>query len=144
MENAKDNALAHLRSLIGREFTDSPSPFGRWLKGQISAVDHGALAMTFKVREEFTNPMGYLHGGVIAAIADDMIGATILSSGLARQFMSLNLDVQYVAPAKLGDTIVAKTRLVDAGKRILTLDWSILGSGEELLARGSSQVFCIG
>ena len=35
----------------------------------------------FVMRAEMTIPMGTLHGGVMAAIMDDMIGATIICLG---------------------------------------------------------------
>ncbi|MEZ5842080.1 MAG: PaaI family thioesterase [Hyphomicrobiales bacterium] len=136
--------IEELASRVGQEFSDSPSPLGRWLHGRFAAIEHGAVAMTFEVREEFTNPMGFLHGGIIAAIADDMIGTTIMASDLARKFMSLNLDVQYLGAAKLGDTITASTKLVEAGKRIIVFDWFIHAADGGLLARGTSQIFRLG
>lgn len=141
MSNSESSeTLDYLSSMVGKQFTDSPSPFGRWLRGRIEHVESGAFSLAFEVREEFTNPMGYLHGGVIAAIADDVIGTTILGSGLATNFATINLLVQYVAPAKLGDEIVASTKLVDERKRMLTFDWRIEKPDSATVARGTSQV----
>lgn len=74
--------LDAFRSQIGSSFAQGPSPLGRWLNGTLRAADAGTLTVEFLVREEFTNPAGTLHGGVIAAICDDVIGATVFSLGL--------------------------------------------------------------
>lgn len=89
MENEK---LALLQASIGKEFSDSPSPLGRWLQGVVRAAEKGTIMMEFIVRDEMTNSVGFMHGGAIAAVIDDMIGATILSLGRTKFYTSVNLS----------------------------------------------------
>ena len=37
------NPLEHLKTLIGKEFTDSPSPFMRWLNPIVVSAEKGHL-----------------------------------------------------------------------------------------------------
>ncbi len=49
-------AAAFLRKHIGKEVSDSPSPFMSWLKPVMAAVDHDSLTFEYTVRKEMTNP----------------------------------------------------------------------------------------
>ena len=73
------NPVDIMRTCIGKEFSESPSPFMRWLKPVVKTVEQGALAFACQGRAEWLNPVGNLHGGVTAAIIDDVLGATIFS-----------------------------------------------------------------
>lgn len=77
MTKSKSNHLEILQSFKGKEFTESPSPFMKWLKPKVLDVEPGYVSMEYRVRKEMTNPIGTLHGGVTAAIIDDIIGAAM-------------------------------------------------------------------
>lgn len=66
--------LEILKTFIGKEFSGSPSPFMRWLNPTVISAEEGHLEFQYTVRQEWLNPMGNLHGGVTAAIFDDIIG----------------------------------------------------------------------
>lgn len=137
MENEK---LALLQAFIGKEFTSSPSPLGRWLKGVVKEADKGAITMEFTVRDEMTNPVGILHGGIVAAIMDDMIGATILSLGRTSFYTSINLVVDYLSSVKNGAVITANTRIVRAGRNVINAECILQNSNGKLIARGVSNL----
>lgn len=137
MENEK---LALLRASIGKEFSNSPSPLGRWLKGVVKEADKGSIAMEFTIRDEMTNPVGILHGGIAAAMIDDMIGATILSLGRTSFYASINLVVDYLSSAKSGDIVTAKTRIVRLGRNVINAECVLQHSNEKLIARGVSNL----
>lgn len=53
------------------------SPLGRWLNGHPERSRTRAYDCWILVREEMTNPMGVLHGGVAAAMMDDVVGMMV-------------------------------------------------------------------
>ncbi len=144
-ETTTNPGLEHFRSLIGQNFKDkSRSPFGRWLAGTLLAAELGRLVIEFEVRPEMLNPAGTFHGGVIAGIMDDAIGATIFALGKKNFFTSVNLVVDYFAPAKLGDRVIAKTAIIKEGAKVINAQCEIWHSEKNrLLSRGTTNLMKI-
>ncbi|AWH84090.1 PaaI family thioesterase [Flavobacterium album] len=130
-------AAEFLRQHIGREVSDSPSPFMSWLKPVMAAVEQDSLTFEYAIRKEMTNPFGTLHGGVTAAMIDDAIGATLICYGEAFFHMSINLAVDYFAPAREGDVIIAKTKVLKRGSQIVNAECEVWNKERtKLLAKG--------
>ena len=117
----------------------SPSPFMRWLAPIVREVGDGNLTFEFAIRPEMTNPMGTLHGGVMAAIMDDMIGATIICLGRDHFYTTINNVIDYFSGAKPGDTITGKTKIIKSGRQIINVEFELWNLPKNrLLARGYS------
>lgn len=113
--------LAVLKSFTGKEFTSSPSPFMRWL-----------------------NPVGNLHGGVTAAIMDDIIGATMFSLNEEHFIVTINNSIDYFSTAKENDPIIAETKIIKRGKQFVNAECEIWNADKtRLIARGTSNLFKI-
>jgi acyl-coenzyme A thioesterase 13 len=142
---ASNPGLEYFRSLIGHSFKDkSRSPFGRWLAGTLLAVEPGRLEIEFTVRPEMLNPAKTFHGGVIAGIMDDAIGATIFALGKKNFFTSVNLVVDYFAPAKEGDRVIAKTAIIKEGAKVINAQCEIWHAEKNrLLSRGTTNLMKI-
>jgi acyl-coenzyme A thioesterase 13 len=135
------NQLSVLQSFIGKEFTASPSPFMHWLKPIVLSVESGKLAFQYTVRKEMTNPVRGLHGGVTAAIMDDIIGATMFSLNEEHFYTTVNNVIDYFSPAHEGDLIVAETSIVRKGKQIVNAQCEIWNADKtRLIARGYSNL----
>jgi len=135
------NQLSVLQSFIGKEFTASPSPFMHWLKPIVLSVESGKLAFQYTVRKEMTNPVRGLHGGVTAAIMDDIIGATMFSLNEEHFYTTVNNVIDYFSPAREGDLIVAETSIVRKGKQIVNAQCEIWNADKtRLIARGYSNL----
>ncbi len=133
--------LSVLQSFIGKEFTASPSPFMHWLKPIVLSVESGKLAFQYTVRKEMTNPVRGLHGGVTAAIMDDIIGATMFSLNEEHFYTTVNNVIDYFSPAREGDLIVAETSIVRKGKQIVNAQCEIWNADKtRLIARGYSNL----
>lgn len=136
-----ENPLKILQKYKGQEFSDTPSPFMKWLKPVILSAESGKLSFRYTVREEMTNPMGGLHGGVTAAIIDDVIGATIFSLNESHFYTTLNNVIDYFAPAKAGDFIIADTLVIKKGKQIINVQCEVWNEEKNrLIARGHSNL----
>jgi acyl-coenzyme A thioesterase PaaI-like protein len=55
MENQR---LKHIQSFVGKQFTESPSPFAHWLNGKVISAQEKSVKFQFTVRKEMTNPVG--------------------------------------------------------------------------------------
>lgn len=133
--------LAILKTMVGQEVSQSPSPFMNWLKPTVISAEHGRLRCSYLVRYDMSNPYGILHGGVTAALIDDLIGATVVAMGLANRYTTINNTIDYFSSAKVGSTIVAETRVVKQGKSIINLECEVFfEENRKLLAKGQSNM----
>ncbi len=132
--------LEWMQENLGKTMSEAPTPVGRWLNGVLREAREGELVGDFTVRPEMTNPVGILHGGMIAAIMDDFIGATIFSLGRDGFYTTIDLSVDYFASANEGDVVTAKTRLVKAGQRVIHGECDLFNAEGRLLARGRTNL----
>jgi 1,4-dihydroxy-2-naphthoyl-CoA hydrolase len=61
------------QGLINAPLTGLP----KFLNAQITAATPGKLTATLEVRDELLTPFGSLHGGVIAALVDHVLGCVL-------------------------------------------------------------------
>ncbi|PIF30784.1 uncharacterized protein (TIGR00369 family) [Flavobacterium sp. 9] len=133
--------LQELQNHIDKEFTASPSPFMLWMRPVVIAAEEGSVTFKYLIREEMSNPIKTLHGGVTAAIADDCIGATMFSYNENSFYVTINLVVDYFAPAKIGDTIFAKTSVIKKAKQLVNAQCEIWNEDHtRLIARATSNM----
>jgi uncharacterized protein (TIGR00369 family) len=136
--------LEVLQKHIGKEFTASPSPYMKWLRPVVLKAEQGQLSFQYIVRKEMTNPMGTLHGGVTSSIVDDIIGATIFSLNEDCFYTTVNLVVDYFAPASEGDVIIADTCIIKKGKQMINAQCEIWNENKtKLIAKGYSNLLKI-
>ena len=135
------NQLEVLQEHVDKEFTASPSPYMKWLKPIVLKAEQGQLSFQYIVRKEMTNPMGTLHGGVTSSIVDDIIGATMFSFNEDCFYTTVNLVVDYFAPACEGDVIIADTSVIKKGKQMVNAQCEIWNENKtRLIARGYSNL----
>lgn len=134
--------LAQLQQFIGKEFSQSPSPFMKWLNPVIISAEEGHLEFQYTVRPEWLNPIGNLHGGVTAAIIDDIIGATLFSLNENSFITTINNVIDYFSTAKENDNIVAETKIIKRGRQFVNAQCEIWNAEKtRLIARGTSNLF---
>jgi uncharacterized protein (TIGR00369 family) len=90
-----------------------------------------ALQLGLRIGAEHCNSRGFLHGGVIAALADNAMGLT-LGRHTGRSAVTVGLAVDYVGAAKLGQWMQIEPRFVRAGGSIGFVDALITADGETI------------
>ena len=130
---------------IGKNAAEmSPSPLGRWLNGKLIAVEEGSLTVEFVVREEMANPGRILHGGVTASMLDDVMGMTVFSLGRESFYTTINLSVDYLLPAKIGDSIYVKSKVIRAGKTVINMECEVRNNEHKMIAKCTSNLVATG
>lgn len=138
MENKR---LKHLQSFIGKQFTESPSPFAHWLNGKVISVDEKSIAFQFLVRKDMTNPVGMLHGGVTSGMIDDCVGVNFFILALDYFYPTINLNVEFFNPALEGETVIVKTQVVKQGKAIINIKADVINeTTQKLVAQATSNL----
>ena len=134
------NSIVELfRSLKGKKMQGAP-PFTEWLDGRIVSCDVGEIEMTFQVRPEMSNPTGLMHGGVQAAIIDDLIGMTTATLGKEGFMLSIDLHVNFLGKIHVGQTVKGRARIVRSGRRITHAVCELLDEQGNIVSRGDSNL----
>ncbi|WP_286915913.1 PaaI family thioesterase [Flavobacterium sp. UBA4197] len=141
----KNEAFEYLKQHIGKEVSTSPSPFMNWLKPTMLAVEEGRLSFQYTIRHEMTNPYKTLHGGIVAAMIDDAIGATLICYGEPYFYPTINNVIDYFASARENDIIIAETSIIKKGNQIVNAQCEIWNEDKsKLLAKGYTNLLKTG
>ena len=100
-------------------------------------AEAGTIEVEFQARPEFTNPIGHVQGGFLAAMLDDTMGPALRATLAAGEFApTLNLNVSFARPARSGP-IQGKGRVVRRGREVCLLAAELYQDGE-LVASGTA------
>jgi len=104
--------------------------------------DHHAV-MTVTVAEKHLNYLGGAHGGLLATLADTVafFPRPLLPSG--QNCTTTNLNVAYLRPAALGDTLFARAELLHLGRRTASVQVRIVNQADKLIAHGTTSLMLI-
>jgi acyl-coenzyme A thioesterase 13 len=133
-----------LKKLIGTTITQSPSMAGNWLQMVLLAIDQGEASIKVLVRDEMTNPYKNIHGGMMALIIDECIGWAVVSLDVETNFTTLNLNVDYLYAIRGGETLIANSKVIRQGKKIINVECIVKDESGRLLAKASSNLINTG
>lgn len=103
------------------------------LGARLVTVTPGAVEIELPFRDDLTQQHGYLHAGIVTTVIDSACGYaafTLMPAGAA--VLSVEFKVNLLSPA-LGDTLVARARVVRAGRTITVC------AGDALMRRGGAE-----
>ncbi|CAN8000975.1 unnamed protein product [Ixodes hexagonus] len=96
-----------------------------------------------KLDKEHCNLNNVLHGGMASTLVDLYTAiATFPAYERDKFFITTELKMRFLAPAKLGDTIVLDARVVKTGKMLAYAEMDILDKAtRKLLVQGTHTMF---
>lgn len=98
------------------------------------------MEVEFTVREDMTNPMGVLHGGIASTILDEVVGTMVYALGREFAYVSVNLNCDFLHAARIGDVITTKARVIRAGKNIVHVEGAIFDPENRIIAKCTSNL----
>ncbi|AKF03471.1 PaaI family thioesterase [Sandaracinus amylolyticus] len=112
------------------------SRFASWLGLRIVSRSDGACRIELPIRDEHANTRGIAHGGVIASLIDTAAGAAIaLQPSIDGQgVVTVSLATSYLAPAQVGDVLVAEARRRSGGKRVVVCEVEVTSTKGDAIA----------
>lgn len=130
------HALEVFKKYIGTRVAEkSISPVAKFLDGVLVGVHEHGIEIEYQVREEMVNPARILHGGIAATMLDDIIGMTVFIMGNGVFYSTVNLSVDYLFSARLGETVRVKSKIVRMGKKIAHAEGEIRNQDDILIAK---------
>ena len=98
----------------------------------------GAIQIGLSLREAHCNSRGFLHGGVIAALADNALGLSCGKVlGSVQGLVTVGLAVDYVGSARIGQWLQVEPRVLRTGRSMSFGDALVTADGV-LIARASA------
>jgi uncharacterized protein (TIGR00369 family) len=94
------------------------SPFGTLIGPIYERDDAEGFVRAMRLRAEHANLGGVVHGGVLMAFADVILG-TVAYRAAGRPGVSIRLVTDFLAPARPGDWLEARARVVRATRSVM-------------------------
>ena len=96
-----------------------------------------------QVEERFTNPVGILQGGFLAALCDSAMGASSITwaAGEGRppaRASNTEIKVSFMRPVKPGTTLTCTATVVSGGSRVAFVEADVVDDQGNRVARASS------
>jgi uncharacterized protein (TIGR00369 family) len=98
----------------------------------------GTATVEMRSTEDMANASGFVHGGMISALADSAMGRSLrtVKPGVVRA-MSFDLKVTFINAARIGETLRATSEVVHAGRRTMVARCQVEGRDGRLVATAS-------
>lgn len=132
------SGIDYLRALQSGELPPPPIAvlMGLW----IDEVSEGRVVFAAEPSEYHYNPLGTVHGGVMATLLDSALGCAVQSMLPAgTSYTTLELKVNYLRPitVKTG-TVYAEGKIIHLGGRIATAEGRLTDAAGKLYAHGTT------
>jgi uncharacterized protein (TIGR00369 family) len=135
------------RRMSGMEFFEAmrrgklpKPPFTQLLGIDLFDAGDGTFRMSMSPQECHYNPMGCVHGGILATLLDSvMSGAVHTCLPAGRAYLTIEFKVNFLRPVfEQSGEIMAEGQVASRGHQIATADGRIVDSLGELCATGSA------
>lgn len=134
----KQSGLDLLRSMARGDYP--PPPILELIGYESFEIDEGRAVLRVPVGEYHYNPLGSVHGGIIATMLDTACGCTVhstLPAGVG--YTSLDLSTRFLKPATIASGLLtAEGTIVSRGRRIAVAEARLTDERGTLLAHATS------
>jgi len=90
----------------------------------------GRAWLSVVIPEEFQGWAGVAHGGIIAALLDEVCAYAVM--GVSKQIVTAELTIRYLKPVPLGREVSVAAQLRERVRRSITVDAQLTCDGETL------------
>jgi acyl-CoA thioesterase len=105
--------------------------FSKWLGIEKVLVEEGKSILKMTIREEMLNGFDIAHGGIVFSLADSALA--FASNTYGKKSVSIEASTNWFQPLKLGDEIIAESKLKSISNKQAVFDIDI-SKGEVLVA----------
>jgi len=132
--------LEIFKNQIGKKLDKTPSAAGNWLAGTLLEMDNHHIKVSYEIRGEMCNPAKILHGGIASLMMDDVIGMGNFVAGSEYLMTSINLNVDFLASAQIGEVVEVSAKLVRSGSNLNHWEALIKKESGKIVAKASSNM----
>jgi len=121
-------------------------PFMAYLGARITAVAPGFCEIAVDCRRELTQQHGFVHGGVLASIADSAAGYAALSLMPAgASILTVEYKLNILRPGR-GEAMIARGRVLKPGRTLTVVQADVFArgtGGEEQVISSLQTLMCL-
>lgn len=130
--------LAFLRAV--RDGDLPPPPVATLLGFDLTEADEGRVVMRLAAAEHLFNPLGSVHGGMIATLLDSVMGCAVHSTlPLGRFYTTLEFKVNFLrAVTQQAGVVSGEGRVVQSGRQVAVAEARLIGADGRLYATAST------
>lgn len=125
---------------IGNNLWQEHYPIMKLLNGSIVEVNEGHLVYEFKVTENLLNVNGILHGGMMATMMDELMGAATWTMNRANAYATINLNVDFITAVRADEIIRGEGNVIKAGNTVMHTDAKLFNASGKLVAKATSNL----
>jgi len=85
------------------------------------SVEDQTVTLEFEVKPWEANRAGILHGGIVCTMLDHVAGTAVMTMA-GGWCPTVDIDVRFLKPGKIGDKLVGVGHFVSAGRRIISME----------------------
>jgi len=98
-----------------------------------------SLTVAFLVREEQTNPVGSLQGGILSSFFDDTFGPLSFRT-MRKPCVSIDMTVNFIRQVRPGETVVIRAEFKAKSRSLLQLYGEAHNEKNKLIATATSNM----
>ena len=135
-----NSRVQFLKNQIDKDKWQYDYPLMEWLQAKVMEVEEGNVKMKFSTEKYMLNPIGILHGGIMATMLDEVMGAASFTLGRPTGYATINMNVDYLSPARVGDVIYGTGKVLRAGKTVLHIESKLYNADNKIIAKATSNM----
>ena len=128
------------KNQIGKDKWQFPYPLMDWMTAEALEAEEGLVKMRFTVKEYMLNPIKIIHGGVLATMLDELMGAAGFLMNRPVGYATINMNVDFLHSAKLNEILIGEGKVVRAGKTVMHTEAKITNADGKVVAKATSNL----
>lgn len=118
------------------------SPYALNMGMTLVELSKGYARVKMELKKDFLNWENLIHGGVIASLLDQAFGCSL--NTLDYIYVAVQLNINYIAAAPVGETIYAESKVIHAGKKLGISEMTVADSKGKTIARATGTTVSLG
>lgn len=110
-------------------------PAWRMLGIELVEIAEGFARVRLRVKPEFCNFVGTIHGGIIMTLADSAFGYAVNS--VKYPTVAAQFNTHFLNPSEPGDELEAECQVIKAGRRAVMAEIRVATSAGKIIARAT-------
>jgi len=110
---------------------------------KLESVEKGKVAISCENKKEFSQALGFMHGGMIASIADTAGGyaaLTLIPSDC--HVLTSELKINYMRPA-VSKKVIGIGEVINQGKNLIIVESTIKNENDDMIAKMMATMFIV-
>ncbi|WP_319541549.1 PaaI family thioesterase [uncultured Pseudodesulfovibrio sp.] len=121
-----------------RHKTQTVNPLFAFLGIEVDTIEPDRAVLRLPAKPELVQGAGMIAGGILATLLDEAMAHAVLAGNpQGTRTATVNMDVRYLRPAQVHDTIICEAHVVKRGSRIIFVE-GIARVGDQEVARATA------